>query len=187
MAVTDAVDVSSRDTYDLEKVRKEWIGKSTELVKGRYPVEYDPIRRHCHMVDDRSALFLDPEYARATRFGEVIAPPVMVEYFATNGYWPTTDEGKKLSQLVPTRGPRRINLTQTMEFYKPVRVGDWLSWQMVITDIKEKAIRIDPKAIWITSELRIFNQHGELVSVIRGTGLAHRSPAEVAADTEEGA
>lgn len=171
------------DTFDLEAVRREWIGRSSEVVHGRYPVEYDAIRRHCHMVEDLNPLFLDPVYAAGTRFGGVIAPPVMAEYFAINGAWPPSEEAKKLSQFVPSRGARKLNLNQVMEFKKPIRIGDRLCWQQVIVDIKEKSTSLDPKAIWVTSEMRIMNQDGEVVVVITNTGISHREPSEIAADT----
>ena len=168
--------------YDIEAVRAEWIGKSDEVKQGRYPVEYDAIRRHCHMVEDDDPLYLDPEFAAGTRFGGVIAPPVMVDYFAGNGIWPKVEEGPQLMQLIPTPGDRFINLNQQMEFFGPVRVGDRLSRQTVIVDIYQKPIRLDPKAVWITIETRITNQDGELVAAIRNTLLRHREPEQVAAD-----
>jgi len=76
-----------------------------------------------------------------------------------------------------------INLNQQMEFFRPVRVGDRLSRQMVIVDIYQKPIRLDPKAVWTAVEPRITNQDGELVATIRNTLLIHREPEEVAADS----
>jgi hypothetical protein len=102
---------STSDLYDIEAVRREWVGKASDVVVGRYPVEYDPIRRHCHMVEDTNPLFLDPGVAAKSRHGGVIAPPVMVDYFAGNGVWPPRSEaGVGLSRSVPTRGNRFINL-----------------------------------------------------------------------------
>jgi acyl dehydratase len=174
--------VKQEGPYDIDAVRAEWIGKSTEVKQGRYPVEYDAIRRHCHMVEDANPLFLDPDFAAGTRFGGVIAPPVMVDYFAGNGIWPKVEEGPNLLLMVPTPGDRMINLNQQMEFFRPVKVGDRLSNQTVIVDIYQKPIRLDPKAVWTTIETRITNQDGELVAAVRNTLLIHREPDEVAAD-----
>jgi acyl dehydratase len=171
------------DGYDIEAVRREWIGVKTELRPGRYPVEYDPIRRHCQMVEDTNPLFLDPEYAAGGKWGEVIAPPVMVDYFAGNGAWPRAEE-PDATRGVPTRGNRAINLNTAWEFLKPIRVGDWLARQTEVVDVYEKAIRLDPKAVWTVTESRIYNQDGELVAVGRNTLLRHRTPEEVAADPE---
>jgi len=60
--------------YDIDAVRREWIGRTTDVVPGRYPVEYDSIRRHCHMVEDTNPLFLDPQYGKQSQWGAVIAP-----------------------------------------------------------------------------------------------------------------
>jgi acyl dehydratase len=168
--------------YDIEAVRREWVGRQGPVTAGRYPVEQDPIRRHCHMVEDTNPLFLDPDFGAASRFGASIAPPVMADYFAGPGIWPPVETGVRIMQQVPTRGNRAINLNQVMEFHRPIRVGDRLSSQLVIVDVREKPIRLDPLAVWITYENRITNQDGELVTTVRNTLLMHREPDEVAAE-----
>ncbi len=172
--------------YDIEAVRREWIGRASPVVRGRYPVEYDSIRRHCHMVEDTNPLFLDPEYGEQSEWGAVIAPPVMTRYFAGAGVWPpTTDEGVTLMRQVPTRGERNINLNTEWEYLRPARVGDHLSTQTEVVDIYEKSIRLDPRAVWIKTEMRITNQDGELVAVGSNTLCTHRTPEQVEAEEGE--
>lgn len=171
--------------YDIEAVRQEWLGRTTEIVRGRYPVEYDSIRRHCHMVEDTNPLFLDPEYGESSVHGSVIAPPVMTRYFAGAGVWPpTTDNPMNIVREVPTRGERMINLNTEWEYVLPARVGDHLSQQTEVTDIFEKSIRLDPRSVWIVTETRITNQHSELVAIGTNTLCTHRTPEQV--ETEEG-
>ncbi len=184
--------------YDIEAVRAEWIGKKTPRSHGRYPVEYDPIRRHCHMVEDENPLFLDPSFAKQTSHGGVISPPVLAGYFAGDGAWPPTGgptqgqrrageeiepEGSIIGD-VPTRGERLINMNVAWEYFAPVRIGDELSSETVLTDIFEKSIRLDPKAVWIVTERRIYNQRDELVATNTNTLLTHRRPDVVAAEAE---
>ena len=170
------------EPYDIERVRRDWIGRTSEVVEGRYPVEHDPIARHCQMVEDRNPLFLEPDAARAAGHDGVIAPPVMADYFAGGTAWPDPEARRLLRDEVPTRGERLINLSQEWEFHAPIRVGDRLSKQVEIVDVYEKSIQLDPQAVWIVVETRITNQDGALVAVGRNVGLSHREPEEVAAD-----
>ncbi len=172
--------------YDIEAVRREWIGRKSPVVRGRYPVEYDSIRRHCHMVEDTNPLFLDPEYGAQSEWGAVIAPPVMTRYFAGAGVWPpATDESTLLMRQVPVRGGRSINLNTEWEYLQPVKVGDHLSTQTEVIDVYEKSIRLDPRSIWIETEMRITNQDGELVAIGTNTVCRHRTPEQVEAEEGE--
>ncbi len=173
-------------SFDIETVRQEWIGRKSPRIAGRYPVEYDSIRRHCHMVEDRNPLFLDPEYGRESEWGAVIAPPVMTRYFASAGVWPpSSDQGTSLIRSVPTRGERMINLNTEWEYVRPARVGDHLSAQTEVTDIYEKSIKLDPRSVWIVTEMRITNQDDELVAIGTNTLCTHRTPEQVAAEESE--
>src|SRR3989304_7072971 len=113
--------------YDLEAVRQKYIGFETAPARGRYPVEHDPIRRHCHMVDDNNPLFLDPEYARTTSHGAVVCPPSgwLALYFASLGPWPAVFE--PLFPVVPTPGKRIVNMSQEVEWLGRIKVGDPLA------------------------------------------------------------
>lgn len=168
--------------YDIEAVRSEWIGRASPPVTGRYPVEYDPIRRHCQMVGDTNPLFLDPDAAAAGPHGAVIAPPVLMDYFAGNGAWPPAAEAVPLLRQVPTRGDRLINMNQELEFFGPARVGDRLTATTTVADVFERPIRLDPKAVWIVTQSDVTNQRDELVARTRNTLLTHRTPEEVKAD-----
>lgn len=169
---------------DLEEVRQKYVGFETTKTQGRYPVEYDAIRRHCHMVDDNNPLFLDPEYVRKTSHGAVLAPPSgwLALYFASLGPWPAVFE--PLFPIVPTPGKRIVNMSQEVEWYARIKVGDRLSVTRRVSDVFQKGISIDPEAVWIVAEAEITNQRDERVCVIRNTLLTHRTPDEVAAAEE---
>lgn len=165
----------------LEDARK-LIGSETKPVRALYPVEYDPIRRFCHMTNDDNPLFLDPEYAKKSRFGDVIAPMTAVSLMTGSGIWPPAPETGEELPSIPSLGDRAINLTTEWEFFKPVKVGDHISTSQRIADIYIKPIRLDPKAFWKVSENVYRNQDGDVVAVHRNIGLSHRPPEEVAAD-----
>ncbi len=177
--------------YDLETVRHEWIGKLISQSSGRYPVEYDPIRRHCHMVGDLNPAFLDPVAAKAGPYGAVISPPSMLPtYFASGGPWPPKErdnndsDGALFTFGVPTPGDRGINMEVAWEFLEPIRVGDVLRLELRIADIFKKPIKLDPHAIWIVVETSFMNQHDAVVAKWRNTMLVHRSPEQVTKDAQ---
>ena len=170
--------------YDIEAVRQKYIGTEIATARGRYPVEYDAIRRHCHMVDDNNPLFLDAEYAKSTEHGAALCPPSgwLALYFASLGPWPAVFE--PLLPIVPTPGKRIVNMKQEVEWFARIKVGDHLSVRRRVADVYQKGITIDPEAVWIVAEAIITNQREETVCVIRNTLLTHRTPEEVAAAKE---
>ncbi|MBK6740782.1 MAG: MaoC family dehydratase N-terminal domain-containing protein [Haliea sp.] len=177
--------------YDLEAVRAEWVGKLISAASGRYPVEYDPIRRHCHMVGDLNSAFLDPKIAKAGPYGAVISPPSMLPtYFAAGGPWPPLEianiesDGPLFTFGVPTPGDRGINMEVAWEFLEPIRVGDVLRLELRVADVFKKPIRLDPHAIWIVVETSFMNQHDSIVATWRNTMLVHRSPEQVTRDAQ---
>jgi len=180
------------DDYDIHAVREEWVGKLISEARGRYPVEFDAIRRHCHMVGDLNPAFLDPQVAAEGPYGAVIVPPSMLPtYFASEGPWPPTqsagtdpENAAVFSFGVPTPGDRGINMEVQWEFLAPVRVGDQLRLELRIADVFKKPIKLDPDAIWIITETTFFNQHSDEVAKWRNTMLIHRSPEQVARDAE---
>ncbi len=163
--------------YDIEEVRRKYIGFETAKACGRYPVEHDPIRRHCHMVEDNNPLFIDPG-----REGGALCPPSgwLAHYFASLGPWPAVFE--PLFPIVPTPGKRIVNMSQEVEWSARIKVGDHLSVVRRIADVFQKGITIDPEAVWIVAEAIITNQRDEEVCVVRNTLLTHRTPEEVTRD-----
>ena len=105
------------------------IGRETAVRWALYPVEHEPIRRWCHMVECNEPLDLDPGYAAGTRFGRVVCPPLMIPIFATLGLPsrpsssgpaidppPLAPEGRADDVDPRTAGTRSINLGGTLEF-----------------------------------------------------------------------
>ena len=138
------------------------------------------------MVEDTNPLFLDPQYGKASEWGAVIAPPVMTRYFAGAGVWPPqADDQINIIREVPTRGERNINLNTEWEYLQPARVGDHLSSQSEVIDIYQKSIKLDPRSVWIVTEMRITNQDGELVAIGTNTLCTHRTPEQVEAEEGE--
>ena len=171
--------------YDLEAMRQKFIGAETQPVAGRYPVEFDPIRRHCHMAGDTNPLYLDPDYAAKSKHGAVIVPPPFVAYFAGPGVWPKGVEAPQLPPI-PTPGDRAIAMAVETEWLAPVKVGDRLSSKSRYADLYFLSIRLDWCAVWTTTQSIITNQRGETAAIVTSLGLRHR-PSDRVPEGQKGA
>lgn len=174
------------------------IGAETSIRWARYPVEYEPIRRWCHMVACDHPLYLDPDYAARTRWGRVLCPPLMIPIFATQSLpsrlsssgpeidWPPLPPGETIEDVdPPAPGTRSINLGGETEFLEPVFVGDRLGSRKRLVDVYVKKIRIDPEAFWIVTDTLYYNQDSRVVAVNHNTLIRHRDRAQIAATTPE--
>ena len=163
----------------LEEARK-LIGSETKPVKAKYPIEYEAIRRWCHMADIANPLFLDPEYAKETKYGEVICPPGSVQLISRGTWPPATDEEESLPAIpVPEGMDIPFAMGNEWEFIKPVKVGDRLSFKRRIADIYIKSMRYDPHTFWTTNEQIFMNEAGEEVAIFRSFGLRYRSAEQL--------
>jgi len=157
--------------YDIEAVRTMWEGHETELAWGRYPVEHDPIRRYCHMVDD-----LNPRYLER---GE--CPPVMVDYFASAGAWPPAElDIIGLVRKIPTPGNRLVNLGHEFEWFRTVRVGDRLGAFHRVVSIEQRATRLDPASVWIRTKTTVVDGERRVVAERVNQIMVHQSVEEIA-------
>ncbi|MBI3031468.1 MAG: MaoC family dehydratase N-terminal domain-containing protein [Candidatus Rokubacteria bacterium] len=159
--------------FDIARVKAAWEGHETTLTAGRYPIEFDPIRRHCHMVEDTNPLFLE----------QGICPPVMVDYFASQGAWPPGElDILGLIRQIPTPGDRLVNMNHEFEWFRTVRVGDRLTVSHKVVSVDVKPTRLDPLSVWIKTETRIVDERGETVALRWNQILIHRTPEQVKAD-----
>ncbi len=158
--------------FDIARVKATWEGFETPRRPGRYPVEFDPIRRHCHMVEDVNPLFLE----------QGVCPPVMVDYFASQGAWPPGElDILGLIRKIPTPGDRLINMNHEFEWFRTVKVGDRLSVSHRVVSVDVKPTKLDPLSVWIKTETRIVDERGETVALRWNQILIHRTPEQVKA------
>ncbi len=109
---------------------------------------------------DFGPVHVDAEYAGTTRFGERIAPGIMVGAMATSVL---------TSQLL---GPLGVSIEDTFRFRGPVRYGDTISVEVRISG------KIDEKRVveWTATGM---NQRGETVLEVQAIAKFPRRPPEV--------
>lgn len=124
-------------------------------------VEASAIRQFAEAVGDPNPLYRDPEFARATRWGGIIAPPTFLCVLMPPLPVPAIDYGTTL-----------LNGGMAYESFLPVRPGDVISGQARIGDVHVVQGRSIPMLIQ-QREYTYRNQTGATVALRRATAI-HR-------------
>lgn len=131
---------------------KPWLGKP--LGKGGPNAAPDPvnlpmIRHWVAAFDDRNPLYLDEQAAATGRFGELVAPPAMLqtwtmptpilEGIAERGGAPTEIEGDNPLAVLDRAGFTATLATNSeLEFERYLRVGDELISESILESVSER-------------------------------------------------
>lgn len=154
----------SSESLITEEIRS-WIGRETP--PWTIEVTRRDVARFAVATDDPNPLYVNEDYAKHSRYGGLIAPPLFYMAPLTEPV-PETElrpdglpfEGK--FPVPPTPLPRLMDGGTEVEFLLPIRVGDVLTGRSKITDIYQKDGRSGP-LIFVQREITFTNQNDELV------------------------
>jgi len=150
---------------DIERQRK-LIGfwepmKTAEYVQ---TASVDSIRNWAYGCGDDNPLFTDPNYARKTRWGGVIAPGMMVGQISKPMKGdPVPDEIKALKKSL-FRGIHVFVSGSDFNFYRPVRPGDTIYTYGGDLTCEVKQSEFAGRSVIITSRRVKVNQRAEVVA-----------------------
>jgi len=144
-----------------------------ELSSTTHEVTKDDIRKLAVATGDLNPLYLDEGRARRSRYGGIIAPPLLY-FVAVPDIVPESqlsDDGMFIGSDLPIKYSRVVAGGAEVEFFTPIRPGDVITAKTKIADISE---RKSTKEGWIavfTREITFTNQKGEVMTVTRQTLL----------------
>ena len=126
-----------------------------------FEVEKGHIRRFAEAVGDPNPLWQHEAYARKSRYGTIISPPMFLQ-----------DEGKnkfadRLMEII-SPGHGFLNGGVEIEYYKPMVPGDVITTRAKLADLYEKQGKTR-KLLFMVVEVTFTNQRGELVVRSRNT------------------
>jgi len=168
---------------------KAMIGVTGEVVEAWGVVDVEYLRRFTQAVMDPDPRYWDPEFAKSTRYGEIITPPIMVSYMASRIRPDQEDPITKAFQLnpmsdgigaverhgelppVPTDLVRVLNAGNELEIYKYPSIGDKVCFQHKYSDIRERVGREGSPFLIITRETTYWNQKGEVLCITRASSI----------------
>jgi len=125
-----------------------------------WEVEKGHIRRHAEAIGDPNPLWRDETFARKTRYGGIIAPPL---HLIDVGLVSLVD---RLVDMAPDKA--NINGGTELDFYRPMKAGDTITTVARLADVKEKTGKSGSMIILLI-EVTYTNQRGELVARCRNT------------------
>ena len=148
-------------------INRDFIGREYRA-SDTYEVGREHVRRFAEAIGDTSAVYTDPEAARALGHPDCIAPPTFLTVlnfrFALEGPIVDPDFGLDYSRVVHGE--------QTFELHRPVVAGDVLRSVQRIDDIKDAGRN---ELILTVSE--VTDASGEKVATLRGTIVSRGTAA----------
>lgn len=145
---------------------KAMIGKETEPEVT--VVEKGAMIKLALAVDDPNLLWQDEKYARATRYGGIVAHPAFLNVFRGLVIRKLM-EGIKLPQWFRGVG---IDGGTEIEYYHPIRPGDRITSVAKVIDIKEKPGRLGTMLIF-TLETTYTNHLGQVAAKATDTAIRY--------------
>jgi uncharacterized OB-fold protein/acyl dehydratase len=153
----------------LEAEIRRFVGKPIgPPVTGRDPVNAPMIRQWCDAMGDAHPAYLDPDEAKKTVHGELVAPPAMLQAWILDGwsmhegYDEPKNEQQRLHKLLNDNGYTGVLGTNTEENYtRYLKLGESVTASMVIDEISEEKATGVGLGYFITTKTHFENQDGE--------------------------
>jgi acyl dehydratase len=168
------------------------IGVTGERVEASlWGIEKEDLRRFTQAIMDPDPRYWDEEFAKTTKFGGIITPPIYCTYLGrktppgaddpiTRAFRenPNSDgiggvERGRRGALpeIPTDLKRIMNAGNEIEVYKYPTLGDRIFSQAKIADIRERVGRDGSPMLIITVETTYTNQNDEVLCILRASTL----------------
>ena len=156
-----------------EAAAKERLGEEYEIPT-KCEASKDSILMFCDAAGDNNPLYIDEEYARKSRFGEITAPLMFLDKVrnCNIGHAPL---GLGIPYL-PFEGISAPLAVVNFETAHPIYVGDRFTVRTKISDIYRKQTKSRGMGVWVEMEAHYFNQRKELVGTIWMTEPMFVSP-----------
>jgi len=117
-------------------------------------------------IGDLSPLYLDEEYAKKTRWGTLIAPPIIVQ---------SMDTLRAVGHSGLPEGLPGVHSIWTGSYYeweRPVKLGDRVTHKCYLKEVVERPSKFgDGRSIYQTYEALYWNQNGEKIGVRQDTWM----------------
>lgn len=173
---------------------KAVIGATGEKIEASLPwgIEREGLRVFTNAIMDPDPRYWDDEFAKTTKFGHIVTPPIYCTYlgrrtrpgsedpvtraFAEN---PNSDgiggvrtaESRGGLPDVPTNLKRILNAGNEIEVRQYPKLGDRIFSQAKYADIKERVTKDGARMLIVTTETVYTNQNDEVLCILRASSI----------------
>lgn len=169
------------------------IGTTAERVEANlWGIEREDLRRFTQAIMDPDPRYWDEDFARTTKFGGIVTPPIYCTYLSRKTPPGTDDpitrafkenpnsdgiggveraERRGTLPAIPTPLKRIMNAGNEIELRKYPTLGDRVYSQAKIADIKERVGKDGNPMLIITTETVYTDQDGEVLCILRASTL----------------
>ena len=170
------------------------IGATGEKIEASLPwgIEREGLRIFTQAIMDPDPRYWDDEFAKKTKFGDIITPPIYCTYlgrrarpgdedpvtraFAEN---PNSDGigGVRTEKTrgglpdIPTSLKRILNAGNEIEVRQYPKLGDRVFSQARYADIRERVAKDGARMLIVTTETVYTNQNGEVLCILRASQI----------------
>ena len=173
---------------------KAVIGATAEKIEASLPwgIEREGLRVFTNAIMDPDPRYWDDEFAKTTKFGGVITPPIYCTYLGrrtrsgsedpvTRAFEenPNSDGigGVRTPETrgglpdVPTKLMRVLNAGNEIEVRQYPKLGDRIFSQAKYSDIKERVAKDGARMLIVTTETVYTNQNDEVLCILRASTI----------------
>ena len=170
------------------------IGATGEKIEASFPwgIEREGLRIFTQAIMDPDPRYWDEEFAKTTKFGGIITPPIYCTYLGRRQR-PGTEvpdtrafqDNPKPDGIGGVRGPdekgglpnvptslkRILNAGNEIELRQYPKLGDRIYSQARYGDIKERVGKDGTRMLIVTTETTYTNQNGEVLCILRASQI----------------
>lgn len=172
---------------------KALIGVTAERVEASPPwgIEREGLRIFTNAIMDPDPRYWDDEFAKTTRYGGVVAPPIYCSYIGrktlagtddpitrafrenpnSDGIGGVREGGAGALPPVPTSLKRILNAGNEIELYRYPALGDRIYSQAKYSDIKGRITKDGVPMLVVTVQTTYTNQDDALLCILRASSI----------------
>jgi acyl dehydratase len=173
---------------------KAVIGVTAEKIEASLPwgIEREGLRIFTQAIMDPDPRYWDDEFAKSTKFGGIITPPIYCTYLGrrtrpgsedpvtrafnenpnSDGIGGIRDtESECQLPKVPTYLKRILNAGNEIELRQYPKLGDRIFSQAKYADIKERVGKDGSRMLIVTTETIYTNQQNEVLCILRASSI----------------